>query len=269
MKRTSSFLHLVVAAYCALVSLPFVWMMFASLKTTREVFADPFGLPDVPQWQNYIDAWNSGIARYLLNSVLVTSLSVFIILLVGGLAAYALSRFRFPGRVAFYLFLIIGYAIPVYAVLVPVYELLQSLGLLNSFVGLIASYVAFGIPFSVLLLHAYFQDFPRELEDAARLDGCNNWQMLRLIVAPLSMPGLLSVAIFQGIFIFNEFLLALVIISDDARKTVPLGLVAFRGEHAVDWPLLLAALAITTLPFLILFLLMQRQFYNSLTGFSK
>ena len=273
MKRSRSWsrttLHGLLVGYCTLAALPFLWMVFASLKTVRETFAEPFSLPATPQWQNYAEAWSQGLSQYLFNSALVTVIAVVLIVAVGGMAAYALARLRFPGRTGIYLFLIVGYAIPAYAVLVPLYELLQTLGLLNTYVGLIGSYVAFGIPFSVLLLYVYFRDFPRELEEAARLDGCTYWQLLLWVFAPLSRPALLSVALFQGIFIFNEFLLALIIISDDALKTVPLGLLAFRGEFAVDWPLLLAALTITTVPFLLLFLAMQKYFYNSLTGFSK
>ena len=262
-------------AYAALavvglaVALPLLWMAASSLKTTRELFASPFALPADPQWGNYAQAWERGVGRYLLNSLVVTALSVAGILALTAPAAYALARLRVPFRRALYVLLITGYAVPVYAVLVPLYELLRGAGLLDQYAGLVLPYVAFGVPFSVLLLYAHFRDFPKELEEAARLDGLGDWGVFRRVVVPLSMPALLSVALFQSVFVFNEFLLALVLIADDARKTLPLGLTVFQGQFAVEWPLVLAAATTATLPFLALFLAIQRRFVQSLTGFGK
>ncbi len=262
-------LYLGLGAYLILMVLPFVWLLVSSLKTTSEMFSSPFAPPAVLHWSNFVEAWQTGVAKYLLNSLFVTALSVAAILVVSGLAAYALARSQFPGRTGFYVLLITGYAIPIHTVLVPLYEMLRATNALNSYAGLILPYVAFGIPFSVLLLYAFFLDFPKELEEAARLDGCNEWQLLARVVAPLSLPGLSSVAIFQGVFIWNEFLLALILISDDGLKTLPFGLVVFQGSYASNWPLLLASVTMATLPILILYLLLQRQFVNSLAGIGK
>jgi ABC-type glycerol-3-phosphate transport system permease component len=262
-------LYLGLGAYLILMVLPFVWLLVSSLKTTSEMFSSPFALPAILHWSNFAEAWQTGVAKYLLNSLFVTALSVAAILVVSGLAAYALARSEFPGRTGFYILLITGYAIPIHTVLVPLYEMLRAANALNSFAGLILPYVAFGIPFSVLLLYAFFLDFPKELEEAARLDGCNEWQLLARVVAPLSLPGLSSVAIFQGVFIWNEFLLALILISDDGLKTLPFGLVVFQGSYASNWPLLLASVTMATLPILILYLVLQRQFVNSLAGIGK
>jgi ABC-type glycerol-3-phosphate transport system permease component len=262
-------LYVGLGAYLILMVLPFVWLLVSSLKTTSEMFSSPFALPAVLHWSNFVEAWQTGVAKYLLNSLFVTALSVAAILVVSGLAAYALARSKFPGRTGFYILLITGYAIPIHTVLVPLYEMLRATNALNSYAGLILPYVAFGIPFSVLLLYAFFLDFPKELEEAARLDGCNEWQLLVRVVAPLSLPGLSSVAIFQGVFIWNEFLLALILISDDGLKTLPFGLVVFQGSYASNWPLLLASVTMATLPILILYLLLQRQFVNSLAGIGK
>lgn len=266
---SSALLYVPVSVFCALVAAPFLWMFMSSLKTTREVFASPFSLPAQPQWTNFVRAWERGMEQYLLNSIIITGVSVAAIVVVSGMAAYALARLRFPGRLSFYLLLITGYAIPVHTVLVPLYELLRAANLLNSYPGLILPYVAFGIPFSILLLYAFFLEFPTELEDAAKLDGCNALQLAVHVVAPLSIPALSSVAIFQGVFIWNEFLLALLIISNDALKPLPLGLLAFQGEYATNWPVLLAALTVATLPILLIYIAAQRHFINSLTGFSK
>ncbi len=256
-------------AYSLYVALPIVWMGLSSLKTTRELFSNPFGLPADPQWQNFAQAWDRGLADYILNSLFVTIISVTFIVVVSGLAAYALARLRFPGRISIYLVLMAGYAIPIHIVLVPLYQTLNNIGWIDTYQGLIGPYIAFGIPFSVLLLYAFFIEFPKDLEDAAQLDGCGVWSMLFRVVLPLSLPGLASVAIFQGVFIWNEFLLALIVIRSDALKTLPLGLTTFQGEWATNWPLMLSALTLATLPLLAMYILLQRQFINSLTGFSK
>jgi len=262
-------LYAVMTVYVTLVSLPLLWMAISALKTNREIFANPFGLPAAPQWSNFVDAWREGVAGYFLNSVLVTGVSVVLIVLVSTLAAYALSRLRFVGRTWIYLLFIAGYAIPLHTVLVPLYQSLNKTNLLNTWPGLIGPYVAFAIPFSVMLLYSFFVDFPTELEEAARLDGCNTWQMLFHVVLPLSKPGMATVAIFQGVFIWNEFLLALLVITDDKLKTLPLGLTAFQGRWAANIPLMMAALTLATAPMLLLYIVLQRQFTHSLAGFSK
>lgn len=262
-------LYALMSVVCGVVALPFLWLFASSFKTTREIFVAPFGLPEAWQWANYLRAWQGGIANYIGNSLLVTAVSVLIIITVSGMAAYALARLQFQGRVAIYLLIVVGYAVPIHTVIVPLYELLSDLNLLNTYPGLIGPYVAFGMPFSVLLLYGFFLEFPKELEDAAYLDGCNMWQLLWHVVAPVSRPALASVAIFQGVFIWNEFLLALIIMNDKARQTLPVGLATFRGEWASNWPVLLAAVSLATLPILLIYVLLQRYFVNSLTGFGK
>lgn len=255
--------------YSVYVILPVAWMVLSSLKTTRELFSNPFGLPQNPQWNHFSEAWQKGIADFIVNSVFVTATSVILIVLIAGMAAYALARLRFVGRTAIYALLIAGYAIPIHIILVPLYQTLNSLGWLNTYHGLIGPYVAMGIPFSVLVLYAFFLEFPKDVEDAAQLDGCSLWQMLWYVVLPLSRTGLASVAIFQTVFVWNEFLLALIIIRDDRLKTITLGLMTFQGQWATNWPLMLAALTVASLPLLLVYLLLQRQFINSLAGLSR
>jgi multiple sugar transport system permease protein/raffinose/stachyose/melibiose transport system permease protein len=244
-------------------------MVLSSLKTTRELFSNPFGMPAEPQWSNFSQAWQKGLADFVVNSIFVTTTSVILIVLISGLAAYALARLQFTGRTWIYALLIAGYAIPIHIILVPLYQILNNLGWLNSYHGLIGPYVAMGIPFSVLVLYAFFLEFPKDVEDAAQLDGCSLWQMLWHVVLPLSRTGLASVAIFQTVFVWNEFLLALIIIRDDGLKTITLGLTTFQGQWATNWPLMLAALTMASLPLLVVYLMLQRQFINSLAGLSR
>jgi len=268
-KNTTVLLYTVMTIYSVLVVLPFFWMLISSTKTVVEMFSTPFAMPQHPKWENFALVWNKGISHYMLNSLLVVSISVIIIVVISGLAAYAIARMRFPGRLPIYLMIIAGYSIPVHTVLVPLYIMENTFHMTNKFIGLIGPYVAFAIPFSVLLLYSFFMEFPKELEDAARLDGCSTFQMIKKVVLPLSIPGLSSVAIFQSVFLWNEFLLALILITDDAKKTLPLGLTVFQGQWSTNWPVLLAAVSLGTLPLLLLYIVLQRQFINSLTGYSK
>ncbi len=261
--------YAILTFYSVLVAIPIFWMFLSSTKTVRELFTFPFALPAEPQWSNFAKAWQSGISQYLWNSVFVTTVSVILIVLFSALAAYALARLDFPGRVPIFLLLIAGFAIPVHTVLVPLYRSLNAVGLLNTHAGLISPYVAFGVPFSVLLLYAFFLEFPGEIEDAARIDGCSTLAMVFRVVLPLSLPGLVSVTIFQAVFLWNEFSLALIVIRDDALRTIPLGLTKFQGQWSTNWTLMLASLSMATIPVLLLFIVLQKQFIRSLVGFSK
>lgn len=259
----------VLSTWTLIVGVPILWMAMSSLKSRQEIFSDPFGLPSSPQWSNFKAAWDQGIAGFLVNSIIITGLSVLVIVAVSTLATYALAKQRFVGRTFVYGALIASYAIPLHSVLVPLHRLLAGSGLLNTRVGLIGPYVAFAIPFSILLMYGFFVDFPQDLEDAARLDGANTIQVLRDIVIPVLRPGLITVAIFQAVFIWNEFLLALIVVTDEQLKTLPLGLVSFQAQYASNISLILGALTISTIPLLLLYVVLQRHFINSLAGFAK
>lgn len=261
--------YLLLSVYSAVIAMPVIWMVFSASKTMREMFTSPFAAPKVIQWANFSTAWTSGISRYLVNSLIITGASVVLIVIVSAMAAYAFARLKFPGRTPLYLLLIVGFAIPVHTTLVPLYRTLNSVNLLNTYPGVIGPYVAFGIPFSILLLYAFFAEFPSEIEDAARIDGCDTWRMVFRIVLPLSIPGLASVAIFQSVFLWNEFSLALIVLTNDSMRTIPLGLTRFQGEWTTNWTALLAAVTIASLPMLGLYMLLQKRFINSLSGFSK
>jgi multiple sugar transport system permease protein/raffinose/stachyose/melibiose transport system permease protein len=267
MKRYPAYAFL--SAYSLIILVPMFWMVVASVKNRGDMFTRPFSLPTTINWGGYLRAWTGGLLHYVFNSVIVTGISVFFIIVVSGLAAYALARMRFIGRGLIYSVVIAAYAVPVHGILVPLYDTLVKLGLTNTYFGLILPYITFGLPFSITLLYAFFIDFPGEMIEAARIDGCSELGAFWRIVVPLSMPAVASVAIFQGVQIWNEFLLALIVISSDGLKTVPLGLVAFRGNYVSDWTAILASITVTSLPMLILFMAFQRQFIKSLAGSSK
>lgn len=261
--------YIALSVYSLLLLVPLFWMVMASVKPRAELFGKPFNLPSKLDWGGYQRALDGGLFHYMSNSIIVTVAAVIITLVVGGLAAYALARMTFIGRTFIYGVIIASYAIPMHGILVPLYDTLVFFKLTNTYLGMILPYVTFGLPFSVMILYAFLVDFPGEIIEAARIDGCSELGILWRIVVPLSMPAIVSVAIFQGVAFWNEFLLALITISDDAFKTIPLGLVAFKGRYVTDWTAILASITITSVPVLILFIVFQRQFIRSLGGYGK
>ena len=180
-------------------------------------------------------------------------MSVALIVVVSGMAAYVLARSENKWLQVVYLLIVAGFAVPVTAVLVPLFQMVSAAGFLNNHLAIVLPYAAYGIPFTTILFYAFFLDFPRELEDAARLDGCNRLQIFFRVILPLSGPAVASAAIFQAVFIWNEFLLALLMLTRPEMKTLPVGILQLQGEFASDWPAVMAGLAIATLPILAVF----------------
>lgn len=258
-----------IAAYCLFVLLPMVWMIFAAFKTRREIFVDPMGLPDTLTFDAFGRAWGIGLGAFLFNSAMVTFLSVLLIVIASGMAAYVLARSEIPWMRWVYLFVVVCFAVPVHAVLVPLYQEVSAAGMLNSRLAIVLPYAAYGIPFTTVLFYAFFLDFPRELEDAARLDNCNRIQTFFRVILPLSGPALASASIFQAVFIWNEFLLALLMLRQPALKTVPVGIFELTSEFTSDWPAVMAGLTIAILPIVTIFFLAQKYFVRSLAGLGK
>lgn len=261
--------HVILLTYCAFVLVPIVWVMSASIKTRREVFLEPLALPAEPQWGNYANIFESGFHHYIWNSVIVTVGSVVPMVVVSIMAAYALARRVFIGRGAIYLLIVLTYAIPVHSILVPLYRMVDDMGLLNTYAGLILPHIALGIPFSVVILYSFFLDFPTELEEAARIDGCSPWRILAAIVLPLSAPAVLSVVIFQTVSVWNEFLWASIAASGEEVRVWTTGIMQFQGEYSSDWPKILAVVNLMTLPLLAVYVLAQRHFVRAFAGVGK
>ncbi len=258
-----------VSLWSLFVMLPLLWMVLASLKTKRELFMDPLGVPANWSGDAFERAWGVGMGRFIVNSALVTGASVALIVIVSGMAAYVLARSDNRWLKLIYLLIVAGFAVPVQAVLVPLYQMISSAGMLNSLPAIVLPYAAYGIPFTTVLFYAFFLDFPRELEEAARLDGCSRIRTFFLVILPLSGPAVASAAIFQAVFVWNEFVLALLMLNNPAIKTLPVGIIALGGEFTSDWPAIMAGLSIAILPILAIFVLAQKYFVRSLAGLGK
>ncbi len=261
-------LHIILVAYAAAVILPMVWLLYTSLKSNREIFASAWSLPAAPHWQNFVYAWvRAGIGRYFLNSVFVTVVSLALILLVSAMAAYALTRFPFrANRVIFYAFLA-GLMVPAQLALVPLFFLINSMHLLDSYAGLILVYIAFSLPFTVFVLSAFFRTLPHELTEAALIDGCTHSQAFWRVMLPLAKPGLVTAAIFNFLGIWNEYLFALVFISSERLRTLPLGLanLLIVSHYESDWGALFAGLVMVMVPTLLVYSLLQGQLTKGIT----
>lgn len=267
--------------YSLVIALPILWLLYTSLKSTQEIFASAWSLPAVPQWDNYVRAWQGdsdepGLGRYFGNSVVLTLTTVGLILAISGMATHALTRFRYRGRDALFDLFVGGMAFPIFLAVVPLFLLLNQTriqyiapgGFINHYGGLVAVYVAFSLPFTIFVLSGFFRELPRELEEAAAMDGATRWQIYRKIVLPLARPGMVVAGIFNVIGIWNEYPLALVLITRTEKYTLPLGLAQLtqRQQYSADWGALFAALVVVMMPTLFIYLLFQRQFSQSITA---
>ena len=240
---------------------PVIWIISGSLKTRQEFYTDPWALPGTWRFHNYVDAFvTARVGDYLGNSLLVVTLGVLLLVVSASTSAYALARIRFRGRSAVLLIILATMMVPPDILTIPLFAILRSLGLLGTFFGLACVYAAGGYGMSVLLLRSYFLAVPVELEDAARLEGAGTIGILRHVVLPIALPGFLTVIIIQAMGMWNDLYLAFVFLRSADHATVPVGLLNFFQRSSIDWPTLLAALTILTVPVLIMFTLFQRRF---------
>lgn len=270
--RTKNFtLNLIIHIFLLSVALscvfPLVWMVSSSLKTQEEIFSNTSLIPENPRWENYYLAWKEGgFGRHFINSVFYTVSTVIGIVIVSSLAAYAFSRFTFPGRnLLFYMF-IVAMMIPIPGSFVPLYVLLTRLHLRDTQLGYILCMINVGLSTSIFLLKTFFDKMPKELEESARIDGCSKLGMWWHIALPLSKPVLAVVVIFNALNVWNEYILALIIF--DSRKLMPLqvALTTFQGEFITRYPLLMAGLTIAALPIILVYLLMQKYIIKGVTS---
>lgn len=243
---------------------PLVWVAINSFKTDTQLFDKSWALPKVWVWSNYVIAWKYGVARYILNSVIVTSSTVFLNLVVSVMASYALSRFRFKGSQFLLYFILGGLMLAPEVSLIPLFRILSWMGLYNTYLAMILPDLAFGIPFMTFLIRSYMLGLAKDFEEAATLDGASTFQIFMHVVVPLCRPILASAALLDAMRVWNEFMFGLTFITDEKLKTVPVGLMAFSGALREQHTVIMAGLIISAIPMIILFLLTQKQFIRGL-----
>ncbi|MDZ4095312.1 MAG: carbohydrate ABC transporter permease [Paracoccaceae bacterium] len=246
-----------------------LWVVFASLKSTRNLFSKPWSIPFNPAFGNYVKTWvSSRFDDYFLNSVLVVSLSVLALLIVSVPAAYVLSRGKFRGRQAISSFLVFGMGVPIPLLFVPLVVIMSNLGLVDTLTGLGIVYVSLSVPFTVFVLQGFFSSLPSELEAAARIDGCKDWQIFWHVMLPLAKPGILTVAILNFVGLWNEFQLSLVLIDSPQNRTLSLGmysLITSMKYSGGDWAGLFAGVTIVMIPTIALFLFLSERMISGIT----
>ena len=262
--NTLKFFILVV--FGIIIMFPNYIVIMGSLKTNKEIYTDIFGLPDTPQWNNYLDAFFGGqLGYYFVNSIVVTGVSILFIVLLASMAAFALTRKFTRGSKFIYLLFIVGIAIPPQVAIIQLALQMSSLGLTNSLWALIFSYVAYELPFSVFILYGFMLEIPAEIQEAAIVDGCGNFRLYWNIMMPLSRGGIATVVIFNLVSVWNDMVFPLVLVTDNKLKTLPIGLLQFSGQYMSNYPVLLAAVVMMSVPLVILYLLLQKQFIRGLS----
>jgi raffinose/stachyose/melibiose transport system permease protein len=245
---------------------PIVLLGLNSLKTTNEIRANPFGLPADWLFSNYVEAWVQGrFGTTMVNTLILTVGTIAAVVVIGGLAAFALARFRFPGADALSFYLLVGTSVPALVFMVPLYFMWAQLGLVNNLFGLIIIYAALHSPFATYLLRSFLISIPADFEEAARIDGANDMQVLTQIILPLSWPGFLTMVLVVGLAVWNEFLFAVTFLQLEELKPISTSVLAFQSRFQRDWGLTSAASMIMVVPIVVLFLLLQRQFIEGLT----
>lgn len=258
--------HIVLVLTSAMALLPLYVMFTAAFKSQDQYLAHPLGLPLSPTASNFGEALGNGFFRWLLNSALVSGVSVLITLVLASLAAYAFSRMPFPGRSFTFTLMISLMVVPPIVMLIPLFELMSDLNLVNTYMSVIVIYAGLMLPFSIYLLTSFFNTVPRELLEAGSIDGAGHLRMLVAIMLPLAMPALVTLAVVNLLWAWNELLIALVLLQDDNMKTLMVGITVFQSHYNLDVPVTMAGLLIATAPIVVIYLAGQRFFVQGLAG---
>ena len=255
-------------AWTAFSVFSLIWIIFTSIRTNQELYAGVWALPKTINFENYIKAWNVvNLKRYFLNSVIVTFASILGLTLLCTPAAYVLSRFIFKGRGFLNNLIILGMGIPYQLLLIPLYRLFLNIKLADNLFGLMLVYITLSIPFTIFLLSGFLRSLPSELEDAAMIDGCSEFGTFWKVMFPLAQPGIITAAIFNFIFLWNEYMLALVFLSSQNNRTISLGLYSIQSamQYTADWTGLFAAVVIVMLPTTIIFFILSEKVMSGIT----
>ncbi len=257
----------ILALYALLTVYPLVWMVFSAFKTDRAFFLEPFSLPSEWMLSNFSKAWSVGkMGIGFSNTIGVTVCSLVLTLLVGSLASYILSRFRFKLKPAIVGMFMVGMLIPIHSTLVPLFIIMKQLHLLNTYAALILPYTAFSLPVAIFVISAFMATVPRELEEAAFVDGSGIWGFFVRIMLPLSRPALATTGILSFLSFWNEYAFALVFISKASLKTLPLSLNIFTSGFSTSYGLTLAAITIAAIPTIVIYILFQEQVMKGMTA---
>lgn len=259
--------HIFLMAVAMTCLFPLLWMLRSALMTNDTIFIDKGLIPQSMHFENFYLAWTGGnFGGYFLNSVIYTASVVLGIVVVASLAAYAFSRLNFPGKNFFFYMFLAAMMIPLPGSFVPLYVLINKLHLANTRIGYILCMINVGLSLSIYILKTFFDKMPSALEDAARMDGCSKLGIWLHVALPLARPAIAVIVIFNTLNVWNEYILAMLLLNDQSLMPLQRGLMVFQGSHSVDYPLLMAGLSITVAPVILVYLFMQKHIIKGLTA---
>ncbi len=267
-----------VLLYALLIILAIIWiipiftLIATSLKHKKDFMSglSLFQLPAEIAWDNFSNAITKGrLITYMKNDLIVSFLKVPLGIFVGSLAAFALTRTNVKHKTGIFVFFLVGMMLPMQTALVPINIIFSKLNLLNTYFGLFYVYVGFGLSYCILIMRGFMLGIPKDLDEAAYIDGCNKWQLYTRVILPVSKPAIATLFITDFLSTWNEYLLASIIINDNTKKTVPVGIMTFVGEHGTDYGYLCAGVLVSVIPVMIVYLVFQRYFVEGMAGAVK
>ncbi len=265
LRRTPLLLFLVL--YTLATGGPFVWVAVMSLRTTPEIFDNPYALPVTLHFEKFAEAWvNSNYGTYFWNSLIVVVSAVALLTVIGAMAAHCLARYRFRGSRAVRFIILSGMILPPQLLILSLFQIMVDFGLYNTLQGLIIVYVATQLAMTVYILEGFFAQIPQDLFDAARMDGYSDLEIFWRITLPVGLPAVVTTVILNGIILWNEFLYAVVLLTEDSRRTLPLGIMHFMGGHQLDVGMVATGLMIAIAPIILLYALFSEALVKGMTA---
>jgi ABC-type glycerol-3-phosphate transport system permease component len=266
--RLSKWVIVVPMAALAIATIyPLLFTTNVAMKTQREYILDRFSVSSSLRWDNLSSAWvNGGMARYFVNSLIVVTAAVALLLIIGSMAGFALSHVRFRGSRALFLGCLAALFVPFQVIMVPLARTMADSGLIDTYPGLILAYVAQFLPFTIYLMTSYYTRIPTEIVDAARIDGNSLYGVYRRIMLPMGLPALLSVGVLNALFCWNDVLIALLMMPSPEHRTLMVGVTSLRGQYTADVPTFASGVLIAAIPVLVIYLFLQRQIADGVTA---
>jgi raffinose/stachyose/melibiose transport system permease protein len=259
--------YILLTLFLLLAILPFMIVAFTALKSSQEIVKGPFSLPEVWRWSNFSQAWTQArFANYFQNSIIVVVPVVVISTLLSIMTGYAFGRMRFPFSRLLFFIMLLGIMLPLEALIIPLYHNMRAIDLLDTYWALILPQIGLSVSFGTFWMRGFFAEVPRDLVDAATVDGCNSWDTLWRVLLPIARPAVLSMVVLFFVWTWNDFLLALVLVSSEEVRTLPLGLAFFQGRYSTNIPLTAAGATMVALPAILIYAIFQRQFIRGITG---
>jgi ABC-type glycerol-3-phosphate transport system permease component len=253
--------------YTLLTGGPLVWVAMMSLRTTAEIFKNPYGLPVPIHWEKYADAWTkSNYSTYFWNSTIVVAVAVVLVTVIGAMAAHCLARYNFRGNRLVRFVILTGLVLPPQLVILALFQILLDIHLYNTHPGLILVYVATHIAITVYILEGFFAQIPQDLFDAARMDGYSDFEIFWRVTVPIGAPAIFTAVTLNFIVLWNEFLFAVVLLTEDSKRTLPLGLMHFTGSHQLDVGMAATGLMIAMVPVIVIYALFSETMIKGMTA---